>query len=42
MILIALLGCTIVWIFTKMAKIRSLKIEINLNKHPFLNRLIAS
>jgi len=42
MIIIALIGCFFVWIFTKMAKIRSLKIEIDLNKHPFFNRLIAS
>ncbi|CAD8103977.1 unnamed protein product [Paramecium primaurelia] len=42
MIIIALIGCLFVWIFTKMAKIRSLKIEIDLNKYPFLNRLIAS
>ncbi|CAD8125332.1 unnamed protein product [Paramecium sonneborni] len=38
---IILLGCLCVWIFTKMAKIRSLKIEINLKKYPFIKRLIA-
>ncbi|CAD8178974.1 unnamed protein product [Paramecium octaurelia] len=41
MVIIIVFGCFCVWIFTKMAKIRSLRVEMNLQKHPFLNRLIA-
>ncbi|CAD8125669.1 unnamed protein product [Paramecium sonneborni] len=40
-IFLVLILCFCVWLFTKMAKIRSLKIEINLQKSPFLKRLIA-
>ncbi|CAD8074347.1 unnamed protein product [Paramecium primaurelia] len=41
MIIIILFGCFCVWIFTKMAKIRSLKIKIDFKKQSFFNRLIA-
>ncbi|CAK84741.1 unnamed protein product (macronuclear) [Paramecium tetraurelia] len=41
MAIIIVFGCICVWFLTKMAKIRSLKIEMDLQKHPFLNRLIA-